>query len=69
MDRVTVEQAARILGIKEESVRKRISRGKLRADKHEDGRLLVYVNRRGTVRDDPHEDRSQVTSEDERHGL
>ncbi len=27
MDRVTVEQDARILGIKEESVRKRVSRG------------------------------------------
>jgi hypothetical protein len=51
MDRVTVEEAARILGIKEESVRKRVSRGKLRADKDEDGRLLVYVDSPGTVRD------------------
>jgi excisionase family DNA binding protein len=50
--RVTVEEAAQLLGIKEESVRKRVSRGKLRADKDEDGRLLVYVNSPGTVRDE-----------------
>jgi hypothetical protein len=52
MDRVTVAQAAHILGIKEESVRKRVSRGKLRADKDPDGRLLVYVDGTGTVRDE-----------------
>ena len=52
MDRVTVEEAARILGIKEESVRKRVSRRKLRADKDEDGRLLVYVDSTETVRDE-----------------
>jgi len=52
MDRVTVAQAARILGIKEESVRKRVSRGKLRSDKDEDGRLLVYVDGTQTVRDE-----------------
>lgn len=52
MDRFTVEEAARILGIKEESVRKRVSRGKLRADKDEDGRLLVYVDSTETVRDE-----------------
>lgn len=52
MDRVTVAEAARILGIKEESVRKRVSRGKLRADKDPDGRLLVYVDSTETVRDE-----------------
>jgi hypothetical protein len=50
--RVTVEEAAQLLDIKEESVRKRVSRGKLRADKDEDGRLLVYVDSPGTVRDE-----------------
>ncbi len=59
MDRVSVEQAARILGIKEESVRKRVSRGKLRADKDADGRLLVYVDRSETVRDE-YEDLSRT---------
>ena len=63
MDRVTVPEAARILGIKEESVRKRVSRGKLRADKDEDGRLLVYVDSTGTVRDE-YEDQSRTTDND-----
>jgi hypothetical protein len=52
MDRFTVEQAARILGIKEESVRKRVSRGTLRADKDPEGRLLVYVDTPEPVRDE-----------------
>jgi hypothetical protein len=63
VDRVTVSEAARILGIKEESVRKRVSRGKLGADKDEDGRLLVYVDSPGTVRDE-YADQS-VTDRDE----
>jgi len=61
--RVTVEEAATLLGIKEESVRKRVSRGKLRADKDEDGRLLVYLDTSGTVRDE-YADQS-VTDRDE----
>jgi hypothetical protein len=52
MDRVTVAQAAHILGIKEESVRKLVSRGKLRADKDPEGRLLVFVHGTQTVRDE-----------------
>jgi hypothetical protein len=67
MDRVTVAEAAQILGIKEESVRKRVSRGKIRADKDPDGRLLVYVDGTQTVRDD-YGDRS-VTDEDEQPDL
>ena len=43
MARMTVEEAARSLGIKEESVRKRVRRGKLRSEKNEVGRLYVYV--------------------------
>ena len=58
MDRVTVPEAARILGIKEESVRKRVSRGKLRADKDAEGRLLVWVDSTQTVRDESVTDRS-----------
>lgn len=61
--RVTVEEAAQLLGIKEESVRKRVSRGKLRADKDEDGRLLVYLDSTQTVRDE-YTDQS-VTERDE----
>ena len=67
MDRVTVPEAAHILGIKEESVRKRVSRGKLRSDKDPEGRLLVYVGGTQTVRD-AYGDRS-VTDEDEQPDL
>jgi|SRR5215213_9466186 len=67
MDRVTVEQASHVLGNKEESVRKRVSRGKLRSEKDDDGRPLVYVDGTGMVRDGP-EDRS-ATDEEERPDL
>jgi hypothetical protein len=50
--KMTVEDAARSLGIKEESVRKRVRRGKLRSEKDEDGRLYVYVDASKTVRDE-----------------
>jgi hypothetical protein len=47
---MTVEQAAHNLGIKEESVRKRVRRGKMRSKKEEDGRLYVYVDNVELVR-------------------
>lgn len=50
--KMTVEEAARVLGIKEESVRKRVRRGKLRSEKGADGRLYVYVDGTGAVRDE-----------------
>jgi hypothetical protein len=50
---MTVEEAARNLGIKEESIRKRVRRGKMRSKKGEDGRLYVYVDNAETVREEP----------------
>lgn len=50
--RMTVEVAARILGIKEESVRKRVRRGRMRFEKGNDGRLYVYLDSTETVRDE-----------------
>ncbi len=49
--KMTVEKAARSLGIKEESVRKRVRRGKMRSEKSPDGRLYVYVDGTDVVRD------------------
>ncbi|HSL00997.1 MAG TPA: helix-turn-helix domain-containing protein [Rubrobacteraceae bacterium] len=49
---MTVEEAARILGIKEESVRKRVRRGKMRSGKDADGRLYVYLDSTEAVRDE-----------------
>ena len=42
-DRVTVAEAAQRLGVKEQTIRKRITRGTLRSDKDEDGRVHVYI--------------------------
>jgi hypothetical protein len=49
--RMTVEEAARSLGIKEESVRKRVRRGTMRSEKGPDGRLYVYLDGAQAVRD------------------
>lgn len=50
VSKMTVEEAARNLGIKEESVRKRVRRGTMRSKKGEDGRLYVYVDNAEPVR-------------------
>jgi hypothetical protein len=50
--RMTVAEAARSLGIKEESVRKRVRRGKMRSEKNESGRLYVYVDGTETAGDE-----------------
>jgi predicted ArsR family transcriptional regulator len=55
-NRVTVQEAARRLGIKDDAIRKRIQRGTLEHDKGEDGRVYVYL------------DPSSVTSKDGRSG-
>ncbi len=44
LHRVTVTDAARILGVTESAVRKRVQRGKIPHDKEEDGRVYVYLD-------------------------
>ncbi len=44
LDRVTVQEAARRLGVSEGAVRKRVTRGTLRHDKAPDGRVFVYLD-------------------------
>ena len=51
--RVTIEEAAQLLGIEKGSVKKRIQRGKLRSEKDATGVLYVYVDRSETVQDGP----------------
>lgn len=46
-DRVTIQVAARRLGISEGAVRKRVTRGTLEHDKEGDGRIYVYLDTRG----------------------
>jgi excisionase family DNA binding protein len=62
--RVTVAEAARLLGIEKGSVKKRIQRGKMRSEKDEGGTTWVYVDRSETV-----QDQSEVRSETNRDEL
>jgi hypothetical protein len=45
--RVTLRQAAEILGVSKEAVRKRVIRGTLRSETGEEGRRYVYVDTGG----------------------
>jgi excisionase family DNA binding protein len=56
-DRLTVEEAARRLGVKEDAIRKRIFRGTLRSERDEDGHRYVFL--------DASKDRSKDRSKDE----
>ena len=51
MDRVTVPEAARRLGITPDGVRKRINRGHIEWEKDEDGRVYVYLDTSTTEAD------------------
>jgi|SRR5215210_5042348 len=42
--RVTIQEAARRLGVKEPAIRKRIERGTLEKERAEDGRVYVYID-------------------------
>jgi excisionase family DNA binding protein len=44
VDRLTIQEAARRLGVSEGAVRKRVRRGSLQHDKAEDGRVYVYLD-------------------------
>jgi hypothetical protein len=47
VDRLTIQEAARRLGISEGAVRKRVARGSLTHDKEDDGRVYVYLDAGG----------------------
>jgi hypothetical protein len=47
LDRLTIQEAARRLGISEGAVRKRVTRGTLEHDKEESGRVYVYLDTEG----------------------
>jgi chromosome segregation ATPase len=65
--RVSVEEAATLLGIEKGSVKKRIQRGKLRSEKDASGTIWVYLDRSETVRDQSQgqsaTDRDELVSE------
>jgi hypothetical protein len=68
-DRVTIQEAARRLEIKEDAIRKRIQRGSMRHEKAEDGRVYVWVDAAQDTAQDTRQtsqDAYQDTTQDER---
>jgi excisionase family DNA binding protein len=49
LDRLTVAEAASVLGISQDAVRKRIARGTISHDRDESGRVFVYLSPSETV--------------------
>src|SRR5215216_5385579 len=50
--RLTLREAAEVLGVSKEAIRKRVLRGTLPSDTGEDGRRYVYIDAGGDVADD-----------------
>jgi excisionase family DNA binding protein len=59
-DRVTIQEAAERLGVKEDAIRKRIQRGTLRHEKTQEGRVFVWLD----VAQDATQDTAQDTYRD-----
>jgi excisionase family DNA binding protein len=55
-DRVTIQEAARRLGVKEDAIRKRIQRGTLPHEKTEEGRVFVWVDTAQDTTEDTYRD-------------
>jgi excisionase family DNA binding protein len=68
-DKVTIQEAAQRLGVKEDAIRKRIQRGSMRHEKAEDGRVWVWVDKTQDTAQDAGEstqDASRDTAQDAR---
>ncbi len=62
VDRITVPEAADLLGITQSAVRKRIQRGTIQWDKDEEGRIYVYVDP-SEINLETEEDKTRETAE------
>jgi excisionase family DNA binding protein len=60
-DRVTIQEAARRLGVKEDAIRKRIQRGTLPHEKTEEGRVFVWLDAAQDTTRDTTEDAYRYT--------
>jgi hypothetical protein len=70
-DKVTIQEAARRLGVKEDAIRKRIQRRSMRHEKAKDGRVYVWVDATQDATQDTErtsQDTYQDTPQDERLG-
>ena len=63
-DRVTVQEAAKRLGVKDDAIRKRIQRGTLQHDKGLAGRVYVYLDDGGHANGNWGLDRVHVATQD-----
>jgi len=62
--RLTLAEAAEVLGVSKDGVRMRVRRGKLRSEKGEDGRVYVFVDvDQDAVRTEPQPDTSREVVE------
>ncbi len=62
---ITVQEAARRLGVKDDAIRKRIQRGSLRSEKDlEDGRVYVYLDTAQDAAYDGTQDMTEDASQD-----
>ena len=58
-DRVTIQEAARRLGVKEDAIRKRIQRGSMQHEKTREGRVFVWVDTTQDTARDAYQDASR----------
>lgn len=63
-DRVTIQEAARRLGVKDDAIRKRIQRGSLESEKDADGRVYVYLDATQDNSHDAYKDTTRYSSQD-----
>jgi excisionase family DNA binding protein len=63
-DRVTIQEAAKRLGVKEDAIRKRIQRGTLRHEKTPEGRVFVWVDAAPDATQDTTQDAYRDVSHD-----
>jgi len=63
-DRVTIQEAAQRLGVKEDAISKRIQRGTLRHEKTPEGRVFVWVGAAQDATQDTAQDRYRDASQD-----
>jgi|SRR5918997_3276236 excisionase family DNA binding protein len=64
-DRVTIQEAARRLGVKDDAIRKRIQRGSLEHDKDPDGRVYVYLDATHDTSQDTWQESTWYATQDE----
>jgi excisionase family DNA binding protein len=63
-DRVTIQEAAQRLGVKEDAIRKRIQRGTLRHEKTQEGRVFVWLDAASDATQDAAQDTYRDASQD-----